>query len=132
MFNRPMLIDYQKLEARKNEFQLRLSNPFKLIEQLDGISLSDINNYIREVLLTSAKEVDGTKKQRQQGEVSEKTKQLMHKSREWKHNVSKRSNIEYTELCKTITKQMREETRRYNCQLKHTMLENNKSIKKVK
>ena len=55
MFNRPMLMDYQKLEARQNEFELSLCNCFKLTEQMEGISLSDINKQIMEVLLTSAK-----------------------------------------------------------------------------
>ena len=73
MFNRSMLIDYQKLEAKKNEFQLSLSNRFKLIVQLDDISLSAINNHITDVLLTSATKVGGMKKHNQQSKISEKT-----------------------------------------------------------
>ena len=79
MFNRPMLIDYHKLETRKSEFQLSLSNRFKLIKQLDATSLSDMNDHITEVLITSVKEVGGVKKHNQQSKISEKTKQLMHK-----------------------------------------------------
>ena len=90
MFNRPMLIDYQKLETRKSEFQLSLSNRFKLIEPLDGTSLSDMNDHITEVLLTSAKEVGGVKKHSKQSKISEKMKQLMHQRREWKHKASTR------------------------------------------
>ena len=86
MFNRAMLIDYQKLEARKDEFQLILSNRFQPIEQLGDVPLSDINNHIMEVLLTSAEELGDMKKHNQQNKISEKTKQLMHKRREWKHN----------------------------------------------
>ena len=81
MFNRPILIDNQKLEAKKNKFQLSVSNRFKIIEQLDNISLSDISNHITKVLLTSVKEVGGMKKHNQRSKMWEKTKQLMHKRR---------------------------------------------------
>ena len=132
MFNTITSINYEKLEARKNEFQLKLSNRFSLLEQLNNIHLSDINKHITDILLTTAKETGGTKKHNRHNKITGETKQLMCKRREWKHNKSTRNNIEYVELCKTIRKRLKEEIRQFNCHLIQTTIENNKSLKKMK
>ena len=72
------------------------------------------------------------KKCKQTNKISEETKQLMRKRREWKHNNSPRNQIEYTELCKTARKRVRERIRQSNYQLIQTTIENDKSIKKMK
>ena len=63
--------------------------------------------------------------------ISQETKQLLRKRREWKHCKSIRNHIEYIELCKTIGKWVKE-IRQFNCQLIQTTIENNKSLKKMK
>ena len=132
IFNTTASIDYQKLQIRKNEFQLELSNCFNLLKHLDDANLSDSKEHITETLLTTAKEIGGMKKCKQTNKISEETEQLMRKRREWKHNNSPRKQIKYTGLCKTARKRVRGEIRQSNCQLIQTTIENNKSIKKMK
>ena len=86
--NTTAFIDYQKLQIRKNEFQFELSNRFNLLKHLDDANLSDIKEHITETLLTTAKEIGGMEKCKQTNKISEETKQLMRKRREWKQQLT--------------------------------------------
>ena len=54
-----------------------------------------------------------TKKQKKP-KISSPTRALMKKRREMIENKTPRDHIEYVEICKTITKKAREDTRKHN------------------
>jgi hypothetical protein len=84
------------------------------------------------IVKESAKKVAGIKKSSKIDKISEQTRQLLHKRREMKQDASKYGRIEYTELCKTIRKRIRDEIRGYNVLVVQNALQNNKGLKSTK
>ena len=119
------------MKDRQYVFQLELRNRFQAL----AITCEDIDSFncdLVTIVKESAKKVAGIKKSSKIDKISEQTRQLLHKRREMKQDASKYGRIEYTELCKTIWKRIRNVIRKYNVLVVQNALQNNKGLKSTK
>ena len=124
-------IDYKVLNAQQNLFQLELHNKFKEL-QVSEDNIESYNQNIIAIVNDAAKAIAGCKKTMKTDKISQSTKDMLRKRREMKQDTTQYSKIEYTELCKTVRKQMREEIRKYNVQLVQNALKENRGLKTAK
>ena len=128
-------VNIRELHTQKGEFQLQLSNKFKLLEDenVHEYAINDVtsyNNKLTEIILDTAYSIAGFRQKRKQAsKISNNTKELLKKRREMKPMLSKHGNVEYAELCKTIRKQMRNEIRNYNVSVVEKAISENKGLK---
>ena len=119
------------LKEKQDVFQLELRNKFQALastcEDIDSFNCNLVT-----IVKESAKKVAGNKKSSKIDKISEQTRQMLQKRREMKQDVSKYGKIEYTELCKTIRKRIRDEIRGYNVLVVQNALQNNKGLKAAK
>ena len=102
-------IDYDKL--KETNFSIELRNRFSNLE------IEDIEIDVESTLIGIGEEASkaaGKRKQLSKDKLTQKTKDLMKKRREMKVSYTPLENIEYTELCKTIRKRVREDLRKFN------------------
>ena len=124
-------IDYKLLNTHQDLFQIQLQNKFSELK----ISYDDIESYNREIVTIvneAARIIASSKRTIKIDKISESTKDMLRKRREMKQDATQYSKIEYTELCKTVRKQMREEIRRHNVHLVQQALMQNRGLKSAK
>ena len=99
-------------------FQIKLTNRFKQLH--NDPEYNEINNWIKSLInITNQTAIDVAGKQTKDSENDNcnEIKQLMDKRRKMKSDMSARTRIEHTELCKTIRKKIRENTRQRNMKM---------------
>jgi endonuclease/exonuclease/phosphatase family metal-dependent hydrolase len=121
-------IDYATLKARRDLFQIELHNKFNGL-QIAEHDVESYNNNIMAIVNEAASSIAKSKKSAKVDKISQSTKDMLRKRREMKQNATKYGNIEYTELCKTVRKKMREEIRNYNVQVVQKALTDNRGLK---
>src|SRR5277367_5522719 len=121
-------IDYQQLKAQQRKFQIELRNRFGTLKVED----EDIDKYNHDLVATVkttayslAKKIKSSKADK----ISEATKAMLKTRREMKQDATKYGKIEYTELCKTLRKKMKNEIRSYNVQLIQEALTTGRGLK---
>ena len=85
-----------------------------------------------EMIQQSAISIAKQTKKQNKPNISSRTRALMKKRREMIENKTPRDHIEYVETCKTITKEAREDIRKYNLDEIRETIEASKSLKKVR
>lgn len=95
------------LMQKKEEFQLKLENHFKI---LSSIEVKEMSNTITEAIQRCALETAGKNANNKEEKVKLKTKELIKKRREMTaKDQNVRAKIEYSELYKTIRKRTRDD-----------------------
>ncbi|KAI5743429.1 hypothetical protein M8J77_018082 [Diaphorina citri] len=115
------IIDEDRLLTKQEEFQSCLK------ENLENASPENIGA----VIMSTAKEVGGTTSKKRKNKITEETKSLLERRRQMKidNNTNK---IEYSELCKTIRRKMKDDIERFNIETVKRAIEEKKSFKKAK
>ena len=115
------------LSAKATEFQLKLTNKFKVLEQEGTDVLDRWCDDITTTIMETAVEIAGTDKQPRPDKLSTETKQLREKC----CGIGI-EHIEYTETCKAIRHRLKEEIRSYDEEQQLKALENSKGLKSTK
>ena len=122
-------INVEALRLNKQEFQITLKNRFEEL-QLEDCEVNTHCNKIVDTLFNVCKNTIGdSRKPVRESKLSEETKALLRKRREMKQQMKNHGIIEYTELCKTIRKKMREELRSHNTKIVRNAIEQGKGLK---
>ncbi|KAL1446846.1 hypothetical protein WDU94_003496 [Cyamophila willieti] len=115
------MINIELLKNKKVEFQSHLGS------QLQTASAETIG----EIIMSTAKQIGGTIKSQKTKKLSDDTLDLLKKRREMKVDNT-RDKIEYSEMCKTIRKRMKEDIEKFNLDAVQKAIEKRKSYKKAK
>ena len=110
-----------------NKFQLELKNRFTALQELDDIDT--LNENITEMIQQMATSIAKQNTKQDKSRLSTQTRAL--KNREMVKNTA-RDCIEYTEICKTLKKKAKEDTRKYNLDTIRKTIETSKSLIKVR
>ena len=122
-------INVEALRLNKQEFQITLRNRFEEL-QLEDCEVNTHCNKIVDTLFNVCKNTIGdSRKPVRESKLSEETKALLRKRREMKQQMKNHGIIEYTELCKTIRKKMREELRSHNTKIIRNAIDQGKGLK---
>ena len=126
-------IDLKELSSKQTQFQLELQNRFASLEDLaDSKTLDDEYEQIHNIILEEAEKLAKSKKETVSISGScEEICKLNEKRKALKplRQKSKRNQIEYTELNKTIRKMRRKKKREYRTRMVKEVLESNKGPK---
>ena len=87
---------------------------------------------IMEVVKKAAEEVASTPRKSKDKKFSDRTKIMMKKRKELKLSDLPKDNIEYVQLCKSIRVAMKEDVKKFNERIVQEVIENKKSMKKVR
>ena len=123
-------VDTQMIGTKKNTFQLELKNRFTALEEHDD--MDSLNKNMTETIQQSAMSIAKQTKKQKKKKMSSPTRALMKKLREMIENNTPRDHIEYVEICKTIKKKAREDTRKHNLDEIRETIEESKSLKKIR
>ena len=126
---KPPKVDTREIRIKKNEFQLELKNRFTALQELDDIDT--LNENITEMIQQTATSIAKQNTKRDKSRLSTQTRALMKKRREMVKNTA-RNCIEYTEICKTLKKKVKEDIRKYNLYTMRKTIQTSKSLKKVR
>ena len=94
--------------------------------------MDSLNKNITEMIQQSALSIAKQTKKQKNPKISSPTRALMKKRREMIENKTPRDHIEYVEICKTIKKKVKEDTRKHNLDEIRETIEASKSLKKVR
>ncbi|XP_072378028.1 uncharacterized protein [Diabrotica undecimpunctata] len=121
-------IDTELLKERKEQYinQLKRSD----IPQLQDLQLDELNDKITTELLEAGLKIANKQKRKQQ-KISTKSQNML-KKRGQLLNDNKRNTVEFTELNKTIRKQIKEDLKKYQEDRIKKIIEKNKSLKTMK
>ena len=109
--NKPPQVDTREIGIKKNEFQLEMKNRFTALQELDDIDT--LNENITEMIQQTAISIAKQNTKRDKSRLSTQTRALMKKRRKMVKNTA-RDCIEYTEICKTLKKKVKEDIRKHN------------------
>ena len=123
-------VDTQIIGTKKNTFQLELKNRFTALEEHDD--MDSLNKNMTEMIQQSALSIAKQTKKQKNPKISSPTRALMKKRREMIENKTPRDHIEYVEICKTIKKKAKADTRKHNLDEIRETIEASKSLKKVR
>ena len=121
-------VNIDNLLQRKEEFQLELRNRFEILSDTED-DIGKMSHQLNSTIQDCAEKVGGVIKSRRKEKLKPETKALLKKRREMKKETT-RENIEYTELCKTIRKKMRQDLREFRTKEIEHALETGKGLKK--
>ena len=130
MTTRPPRVDATGIGSKKIEFQLELRNRFETLQELGDIDT--ISEAITDVIRQSASIVAKAINKPHKSRISSPTRAIMTKRREMAENGDNKQRIEYTTICKTITKKTREDIRKYNQEIIRETIMASMSLKKVR
>ena len=123
-------INLEALMSKTEEFQLKLRNRFEALEMEGHVEkmAGEITEAIQEcALATAGKDAKNGKEK-----LKPNTKELLKKRREMAgKDLSASEKIEYSELCKTIRKSMRDDTREHNTMQIREAIESERGLKKA-
>jgi len=123
-------INLEALTSRAEEFQLKLQNRFESLET-DG-DVEEMAGNITSAIQECALETAGKETSHRREKLKPKTKELLKKRREMAgKDQSAREKIEYSELCKTIRKTMREDIREHNTMRIKEAIESGKGLQRA-
>lgn len=122
-------INIERLMQRTEEYQIELSNRFEILGN-DEEDVEEEAKKLSNTIQESAKKIGGLKKSREEEKLKNETKALLKKRREIIRDRTARNNIEYTELCKSIRKKMRQDLREYKTKRIKDALETGRGLKK--
>ena len=130
----PKKPNHLQLKSKAPEFQLLLTNRFDALESesLEEIDLSNHSDKITTTIMEAAVEIAGHGKPPKADKLSAVTKQLREKRRQMKRDGTNIQHIEYTEICKTIRRRMKDEINKFNEEQQLKALEANKGLKSTK
>ena len=94
--------------------------------------MESLNKNMAEMIQQSAMRIVKQTKKQKKPKMSSPTRALMKKRREMIENNTPRDHIEYVEICKTIKKIAREDSRKHNLDEIRETIEASKSLKKVR
>lgn len=120
-------MDMGILRAKSVEYEMELKHRFQELQE-DVDDIDELNGEMVDIIM----EVVEDKAQisiKKESKISEDTKLLLKKRREMNRD---KHNVEYSELCKTIRKKMRQDVREYNTEKVREAIEKNTSITKAK
>lgn len=127
--------DPKTLVINRSNFQTNLKARLDTLHQADDKIQEDLDAWyskITEIAKEEAISAAPKEKQAASTPVSQEIKLLLEKRRTMKSDANLRNKIEYTELCKTIRKMMRESTRRKNMEMLERTLKSNGSVNRTR
>ena len=96
-------VDTQMIGTNKNMFQLELKHSFTALAERDDID--SLNKNMTEMIQQNAMSIAKQTKKPKKPQISSPTRALMKKRREMIEDKTPRDQLEYVEICKTITKE---------------------------
>ena len=124
-------INTPAVREKSEEFSLMIQNRFSQLSDEVGEDKEIMNENITTIIHESALEVGGRVPKRNQGKLSQNTKNLIKKRMELKMK-SRRDEIELAELSKTINKEITQDIRKYNQSKIEDALKNGGSTKLIR
>ena len=126
-------IDLKELSHKQSQFQLELQNRFSALEDLaQSMTLDEDYKQVNSIIMEEAEKIAKSKKESaNKSERCDEIHKLNEKRKALKpfRQMSKRHQIEYTELNKTIRKMRRGNKRKYRTRMVKEVLESNKGPK---
>ena len=130
---RPSKANAVALSAKVAEFQLLLTNKFEALNSAPSDDIDTCWDSITSPITEAALKTAGKDKAQRPDKLSLVTKQLRETRRQMKRNGTDVQHIEYTEICKAISRsRMSEDINNYNEEQLIKFLEDNKGIKTIK
>ena len=130
LITKKRVLDLEKLDERKNIFELELKNRFDVLEVEECVE--SLYDNICEVIDTKAQKVAGYKQKGNIDKLCQQTKCLLAKRREMTANEENHNTLEYKDLCRTVRIQMKKDIRKYNTERVKQELEKGGSVKKAR
>ena len=134
---RTITISTEAINEKRDEFRIALRNKFSVLEVMNGEETdADKTGYngFRDTVLETVKSMTQQKKgNKRNSKLSAKTKTLMEQRRNFKLNkLSTKNKVEYTELCKLVRREVRNDIRKYNTDLVRSYIEKNKGYRQAR
>ncbi|XP_044756612.1 uncharacterized protein LOC123315083 [Coccinella septempunctata] len=121
-------IDTELLKINSTQYASHLKEPCDL--KLEELSLDEMNEVITDQLLKASSRI-AAHKQTNKLKISNKSQEMLRKRRKLL-NDNKRNTVEFTELNKTIRKQIKAELKKLQEERIQTIIENNRNLKNMK
>src|SRR5713101_6851920 len=121
-------INTKILASKSKEFEIELKNRFDLLDN-NHDDLDQHNTEITDTLLSAVKSIAIDNSVKKCERISEETKTLIKKRKTLNQDKNNISKIEYSELCKTIRKNIRQDIRKYNTNQIENTIKTNKNMK---
>ena len=100
-------LNLANLKQCREEFQIKLENKFQILhDEVEQEDVNDICDKFSKTIQDCATDVAGKQDPQKSDKISKETLDLLKKRRELKV-TTQNEGIEYTELCKTIRKRMK-------------------------
>ena len=119
------------LLLKKEEFQLQLQNRFEVLSEEGEEDVEEAVSRITNAMQESALDTAGRHREQKNEKLKSKTKHMLKRRREMIERVIPRTNIEYADICKTVRKLLRDDTREYNTMRVKEAMGSGKGLKKA-